>query len=150
MCSNITQSLKNSSSKDPMAVLDAIYRGANVFQNYSGDQKCFDIEDTTPFDVNMVSWTYQTCTEFVFPTCSNGQPDDMFEPQPWDYNAYSDACYDQFQTRPRGEWPILYYGGSAKDIRAHSNIAFPNGGYKPYFFLFYLKPYFSNIHVFNF
>jgi lysosomal Pro-X carboxypeptidase len=128
MCSNITKTwMSKSSDHDPMDVLEAIYRGANLYQNYTGDKKCLDTGSSSPMDINMNSWIYQTCTEFVFPSCSNGKTD-MFEPVDWNFPAYSDACHAQFGTRPRQEWPTLNYGGTSKDIKAHSNIVFSNGG----------------------
>ncbi len=69
----------------------------------------------------------KTCTEFVFPMCSNGK-NDMFEPQEWDYNSYVQNCNKTLQVVPKAEWPIFYYGSSAEDLKAHSNIIFSNGG----------------------
>lgn len=66
----------------------------------------------------------KVCTEFVFPTCSNGV-NDMFEPVKWDYNAYAAGCVDQFGIKPRPEWSTVYYGG--KKIESHTNIIFSNG-----------------------
>jgi lysosomal Pro-X carboxypeptidase len=50
----------------------------------------------------------------------------MFESAEWDYSKYIEDCYENFQVVPRPEWPVVYYGG--KNIRAHSNIVFSNGG----------------------
>ncbi len=57
----------------------------------------------------------------VMPMCSDGV-DDMFEPQPWNYNNYMKGCIDQFHVPPLPEMPLLMYGG--KNISAHSNIVF--------------------------
>ncbi|CAF0715037.1 unnamed protein product [Brachionus calyciflorus] len=128
MCKNITKSLNKT---DPLNLLESIYSGINVFLNYTGQSKCFDIDTDTPFDINMVSWTYQTCTEFVFPMCSNGI-DDMFEKQDWDIIEYNKDCFNQFKTIPRFEWPIIQYGGNQDDIKYHSNILFSNGDLDPW------------------
>ncbi len=45
----------------------------------------------------------------VFPMCNDGI-NDMFEPQEWDFNAYSANCYEQFKVFPRGDWAIINYG----------------------------------------
>ena len=45
----------------------------------------------------------------VFPMCNDGI-NDMFEPQEWDFNAYSANCYDQFKVFPREDWAVINYG----------------------------------------
>jgi lysosomal Pro-X carboxypeptidase len=128
MCSNITSFLNSKSSTDPIDILRAVYSGVNVYQNFTGQTSCININSDINSDtVNMVSWTYQTCTEFVFPMCSNGK-NDMFQPQKWDFKAYSLACYNQFKTAPRSEWPSVNYGVSVEDVKSYSNIIFSNGG----------------------
>ena len=52
----------------------------------------------------------------------------MFEPQEWDYSAYVANCQESFGVTPRKEWTTVFYGTSASDYRAHSNIIFSNGG----------------------
>ncbi|RNA14652.1 lysosomal Pro-X carboxypeptidase [Brachionus plicatilis] len=128
MCSNITRYFNKS---NPLSVLKSIYHGINVFLNYTGTSSCFDVESDTPSDIGMVAWTYQTCTEFVFPMCTNGI-EDMFEKQDWDPLAYNRECYDQFKTMPREEWPLINYGGSSHDIKYHSNLIFSNGNLDPW------------------
>lgn len=115
MCANITEGFNKSGGLDPLRVLEGIYKGVNVYQNYTGESKCFDIGTSTPFDINMVSWEYQTCTEFVFPFCSNGVTD-MFEVDKWDFKEYSKDCFDKYKTVPRDEWPSIHYGSSYRDI----------------------------------
>ncbi len=57
----------------------------------------------------------------VMPMCTDGVAD-MFEPQPWNFQAFSDECYNQFGVRPREDWAEIVYGG--RNISAHSNIIF--------------------------
>ena len=79
-----------------------------------------------------LGWSYQSCTEFVMPMCSDGV-NDMFENQPWDFQTFSDACYDQWKVRPRSEWQYIEYGGeNVTDLRFFSNIAFTNGNLDPW------------------
>jgi lysosomal Pro-X carboxypeptidase len=142
MCSNITGSLNVTASQadeiDPIDLLRAVYNGVNVYQNYTGQTRCLDIgSDVDANTVDMVAWTYQTCTEFVFPMCSNGK-NDMFQPAKWDPRANSLACFNQFQTAPRAEWPSIGYGVSVADFKSFSNIIFSNGG-------FYFNQYFKAI-----
>ena len=128
MCTTITKSLGNPADAAPIDVLRAVYSGINVYLNFTGSTPCCDIDsDINSNTVNMVSWNYQTCTEFVFPMCSTGKKD-MFEPQKWDFSTYSVTCYDQFKTLPRSEWPAVNYGVDVADIKSYSNIIFSNGG----------------------
>lgn len=69
----------------------------------------------------------KTCTEFVFPSCSNGTTD-MFEAEPWDELAYNKECEKDYKVTPKSEWPLYNYGGSLNDLKYHSNIIFSNGG----------------------
>ena len=64
--------------------------------------------------------------------CSNGI-NDMFEPQSWDYNAYAQACQQQFGVNPRVEWPIINFGSNATDIKEQTNIIFSNGHLDPWY-----------------
>ena len=63
----------------------------------------------------------QACTEMVMPLCTDGVQD-MFEPQAWDFQAFSDECQALFGVRPRASWAETLYGG--KELSAHSNIIF--------------------------
>lgn len=63
----------------------------------------------------------QACTEMVMPMCTDGVQD-MFEPEDWNFQAFSDECYSMFGVRPREDWAGTLYGG--KDISSHTNIIF--------------------------
>ena len=55
------------------------------------------------------------------PMCSDGVSD-MFEPMPWDIDAYEKNCSAVYGITPQPKMPELMYGG--KNIKAHSNIVF--------------------------
>lgn len=55
------------------------------------------------------------------PMCTDGIQD-MFEPEEWNFQAFSDDCNARFGAKPRADWAGIVYGG--KDIAAHSNIIF--------------------------
>ena len=113
-------------TQDDIKLIKAIYEGINVYSNYNGQLECNNIDESSePFGIDM--WSYQTCTEFVFPMCSNGT-DDMFEFMEWDYGAYVENCKKTFDVIPRDEWPVFYYGGYNQDLEYHTNIIFSNGG----------------------
>lgn len=63
----------------------------------------------------------QACTEMVMPMCTDGVQD-MFEPEEWNFQAFSDECKAMFGIRPRADWAGTVYGG--KEISSHSNIIF--------------------------
>lgn len=63
----------------------------------------------------------QSCTEMVMPMCTDGVQD-MFEPEEWNFQAFSYWCNAMFGVRPRADWAGTVYGG--KDITSHSNIIF--------------------------
>ncbi len=46
------------SKHDPVSLLKAIYFGINVYQNYTGNQKCFDLNEESG-QVDMDAWEYQ-------------------------------------------------------------------------------------------
>jgi len=82
--------------------------------------------------LGVLGWSYQSCTEFVMPICSNGISD-MFEVQPWSFQAFSDYCFAQWNVRPRSEWPFIEFGGkNIIDLRYYSNIIFTNGNLDPW------------------
>lgn len=55
------------------------------------------------------------------PMCTDGVQD-MFEPEEWNFQAFSDECKAMFGIRPRADWAGTVYGG--KEISSHSNIIF--------------------------
>jgi lysosomal Pro-X carboxypeptidase len=129
-CANVTSSSMEDIDTDEETV-KRIIRGVNVFFNYSGHTECFDTGSGTP-SIGALGWSYQSCTEFVMPICSNGI-DDMFDIQPWNSQAWSDYCFAQWNVRPRLEWPFMEFGGkNLTDFRSYSNIIFTNGNLDPW------------------
>ncbi|CAF0763913.1 unnamed protein product [Adineta ricciae] len=130
-CANVTASSLDRVNDD-IDIVQRIVRGTNVFFNYTGHTECFDTGSQGTPSLGDLGWSYQSCTEFVMPMCSDGV-NDMFEKQDWDFQAFSDSCYLQWQVRPRFEWPYIEYGGkNISDLRFYSNIAFTNGNLDPW------------------
>jgi lysosomal Pro-X carboxypeptidase len=149
-CANVTSPTFRSSNADE-DIVKKIVKGANVFFNYTGHTECFDtgsqgksnrnllilfLEKNNSFigtpSLGDLGWSYQSCTEFVMPMCSDGV-NDMFEKQTWDFQAFSDGCFAQWSVRPRFEWPYVEYGGkNITDLRYFTNIAFTNGNLDPW------------------
>ncbi|GIY82905.1 lysosomal Pro-X carboxypeptidase [Caerostris darwini] len=125
---NVTcQFLLNESVNDEELVIN-IAKAANVFHNYTGNEKCNNLVEGTDAVVEE-QWNYQTCTELAAPFCSTGITD-MFEPQPWNFTEFSEFCWKSFNVRPIKNEVNILYGG--KNIGS-SNIIFTNGKLDPWY-----------------
>ncbi|CAF0824207.1 unnamed protein product [Adineta steineri] len=130
-CANVTASSFDTINDDE-DIVRRIVKGTNVFFNYTGQTDCFDTGSQGSPSLGDLGWSYQSCSEFVMPMCSDGV-NDMFEKQDWDFQAFSDMCFAAWSVRPRLEWPYIEYGGkNVTDLRYYSNIAFTNGNLDPW------------------
>ncbi|XP_044297925.1 lysosomal Pro-X carboxypeptidase isoform X2 [Varanus komodoensis] len=120
--------LKNAKLPDKH-LLQNIFQAVNIYYNYTGGVSCLNMTQTATKSLGIQGWYYQACTEMVMPMCSDGI-NDMFEPQKWDFHAYSEECFKVWGVRPRPSWIPTLYGG--KNISTHSNIIFSNGGLDPW------------------
>ncbi|XP_076002584.1 lysosomal Pro-X carboxypeptidase [Genypterus blacodes] len=110
-------------------LLHGVSQAAKVYYNYTGSASCLNTSQTATGSLGFLGWYYQACTEMVMSMCTDGVQD-MFEPEAWDFQAFSDECHAMFGVRPRPDWARVVYGG--KDIASHSNIIFSNGGLDPW------------------
>lgn len=55
---------------------------------------------------------------------------EMFEEKQWDFDQFSDACFEKWGTRPNAQLPILEYGG--RNLDGYSNVVFSNGLQDPW------------------
>ncbi|XP_019384090.1 PREDICTED: lysosomal Pro-X carboxypeptidase [Crocodylus porosus] len=120
--------LKDPSLSDKL-LLQNIFQAINIYYNYSGVASCLNISHTATKNLGEAGWYYQVCTEMVMPMCTDGV-NDMFEPEKWDFQAFSEECFKLWGVRPRPSWILSVYGG--KNISSHSNIIFSNGGLDPW------------------
>ncbi|XP_051882147.1 lysosomal Pro-X carboxypeptidase [Pristis pectinata] len=111
------------------SLLQNIYQAVNIYYNYTGNAACLNISQTSTSYLDDQGWYYQSCTEMVMPSCTDGV-NDMFEPVAWDLKSFSDDCKKDWGLRPRPDWITTVYGG--KNISSHSNIIFSNGGLDPW------------------
>ncbi|XP_048016989.1 lysosomal Pro-X carboxypeptidase [Megalobrama amblycephala] len=125
VCAN----LKFDTGVSDKELLNGISKAVRVYYNYTGDAVCLNTSQTATGNLGFMGWYYQSCTEMVMPMCTDGIAD-MFEPQPWNFQAFSDDCYNLFGVRPREDWAEIVYGG--RNISAHSNIIFSNGNLDPW------------------
>ncbi|VVC30215.1 Alpha/Beta hydrolase fold,Peptidase S28 [Cinara cedri] len=123
VCKSMTNHLE-----DNETLLKSVFDGLSVYFNYTGAARCLDISSVYP--PGMDAWNYQACTEMIMPFCTKGGDDDMFEPSPWDFDAYAESCELMYGVRPTTDLMEKVYGG--KHIRAASNIIFSNGMLDPW------------------
>ncbi|KAJ8410889.1 hypothetical protein AAFF_G00188460 [Aldrovandia affinis] len=124
----VCRHLTDSTAPDEQ-LLHGISQAVKVYYNYTGSAQCLNMSQTATGNLGYMGWYYQACTEMVMPMCTDGIQD-MFEPQAWDFMAFSEECQALFGVRPRSDWADTVYGG--KNIKSHSNIVFSNGGLDPW------------------
>ncbi|CAI9587945.1 unnamed protein product [Staurois parvus] len=124
----VCKQLKNP-NLDDKKLLQNIFQAVNVYFNYTGKTPCLNTSQTAVGSLGDHGWNYQACTEMVMPICPDGVGD-MFEPQKWNFDVYSDDCFKQWGVRPREKWITTMYGG--KNISSASNIIFSNGDLDPW------------------
>lgn len=105
----------------------------DVYFNYTGATKCYDIKSDGTGGLDAQGWNYLACTDVPMPMGSNGKQD-MFYPAPWNYQTYSDQCFATYGVRPRYDWIFQEFGGlnPKQDFKSHSNIYFSNGKLDPW------------------
>ncbi|XP_048773111.2 lysosomal Pro-X carboxypeptidase-like isoform X2 [Ostrea edulis] len=104
-------------------------KAMNVYFNYTGTTPCFDIGTEATPDLGIRGWGYQSCTEMVAPSCSNGKTD-MFEKSDWNFKSYSEGCLETWKVKPDIDWLETQYWG--KNLSSASNIIFSNGLLDPW------------------
>ncbi|XP_037462459.1 lysosomal Pro-X carboxypeptidase-like isoform X2 [Triticum dicoccoides] len=113
-------------------VIDKAFAAASLYYNYSGDQKCFEMEGgDDPHDLD--GWGWQACTEMVMPMIVSNES--MFPPFSFSYENNSEGCLTYYRVRPRIHWITTEYGGHNIDKvlkRFGSNIIFSNGMRDPW------------------
>ncbi|KAJ1377057.1 Peptidase S28, partial [Sesbania bispinosa] len=83
------------------------YEGANVYYNYTGEAKCFDLDDDPH---GLGGWDWQACTEMVMPM-SSSQESSMFPPHEYNYSSFEEECIKDFGVKPRPKWITTEFGG---------------------------------------
>ncbi|KAH9619333.1 hypothetical protein KSS87_001632 [Heliosperma pusillum] len=110
-----------------------LYGAANIYYNYTANQKCFDITSNT--DVHgLDEWTWQACTEMILPTDGNNK-ESIFPASTYSYHDRDEYCDLRYGVHPRPHWITTEFGGF--DIhrvlrRYGSNIIFFNGVRDPW------------------
>ncbi|XP_002737003.2 lysosomal Pro-X carboxypeptidase-like [Saccoglossus kowalevskii] len=123
-CSYMT----NSSLLDK-PLLNSVASSLQVYYNTTGKTQCFNISQDAVSSLGELGWSYQSCTEMVMPSCSDGVHD-MFPPNKWNFDDFVKECQNTWGVTPRADWIVTHYGGKA--ITASSNIIFSNGELDPW------------------
>ncbi|XP_013868231.1 lysosomal Pro-X carboxypeptidase [Austrofundulus limnaeus] len=125
----VCKNLAFDSTVSDQQLLHGVSQAAKVYYNHTGSCPCLNTSQTATGSLGELGWMYQACTEMVMPMCTDGVQD-MFEPEEWNFQNFSDECNAVFGIRPRADWADTVYGG--KKIASHSNIIFSNGGLDPW------------------
>ena len=108
------------------ALLTNIYSAISIFYNYTKAVPCTSF---APDEMDR-GWSVQACTEMVMPICANGVTD-MFEPTPFDLDAYSEACNKKYAVKPDPSLAVRVWGGR-DSLSTATNIIFSNGDRDPW------------------
>ncbi|XP_029648075.2 lysosomal Pro-X carboxypeptidase isoform X1 [Octopus sinensis] len=117
----------NDPNLDGKHLVFALAKSLQVYYNTTGNTPCLNFSLIN--NEADLGWSYQSCTEMIMPSCSDGIAD-MFYPTKWNFPQFSESCYAQWKVVPRPNWITTEYGG--KNIQASSNIVFSNGLLDPY------------------
>ncbi|KAL6575053.1 hypothetical protein OROMI_012338 [Orobanche minor] len=112
--------------------LKKLYGAANIYYNYSGNAKCFNlIDDSDPHDLG--GWQWQgcnyACTEMILLTEGNTE-DSIFPASNDTYNDRLGYCKYYFNIEPRPSWISTEFGAHHiyRVLKSFgSNIIFSNG-----------------------
>lgn len=105
-----------------------LYGAANIYYNYTGEAKCFDLDDDSD-PHGLAEWSWQACTEMIMPT-SGSNEESIFPENEWNYTRRYQSCLGYYEVPPRPNWITTEFGGyDIKRVlkRFGSNIIFFNG-----------------------
>ncbi|CAN1171695.1 Lysosomal Pro-X carboxypeptidase [Linum perenne] len=115
---------------DKSDVLDKIVGGVVA---YMGNKSCYEVLDFSPPTASSRAWSWQVCSELVFPIGHDSNT--MFPPEPFSLNSFIKKCKTSFGILPQPHWVTTFYGGHDLKLALHrfaSNIIFSNGLQDPY------------------
>ncbi|EXB54615.1 Lysosomal Pro-X carboxypeptidase [Morus notabilis] len=105
-----------------------LYGAANIYYNYTGTAKCFDLDDDSD-PHGLSGWGWQACTEMILPTSGNTK-ESIFPASEWHYSGRVSYCKNVYGVEPRRNWITTEFGGFGIERvlkRFGSNIIFFNG-----------------------
>jgi len=112
--------------------LQRLKAASYVFFNNTGSLACLDIGNE-PSESKPDGWEFLACTEMIMPMQSNGVTD-MFNPEPWDLQAFTKQCNSVWNAEVRPKWAFDFFGGRnyIKETRDYSNVFYINGKMDPW------------------
>ena len=122
VCSNIKDV-----KRDGRELITDLANALSVYFNHSKSLKCLHLPRNGKEFLG--AWNYQSCTEMLYPLCSDGV-NDMYYKSSWDVNSMAKICEKTWGAKPDLSRVKLQYGD--RDISEHSNIAFINGDMDPW------------------
>ena len=122
VCSNIKDV-----KRDGRELITDLADALSVYFNHSKSLKCLHLPRNGKEFLG--AWNYQSCTEMLYPLCSDGV-NDMYYKSSWDVNSMAKICEKTWGAKPDLSRVKLQYGD--RDISEHSNIAFINGDMDPW------------------
>lgn len=126
--------MKGASTQDEDVVLfEAVRKAIEVYYNYEQLQTCNEVQgEDQSSDEDMSGWNILACADMVMPMGSDGV-NDMFNPQPWSYEAYTEGCQKTYGLTPNYNYTLDHYGGVTDgEMLSYSNIFFSNGKLDPW------------------
>ena len=80
----------------------------------------------------MSGWNILACGDQAMPMKTDGV-NDMYYPNDFDYDGYTQFCWDSFKIKPDYDYPLDHFGGvTDSEYLAASRIVFTNGGLDPW------------------
>ncbi|XP_057951809.1 uncharacterized protein LOC131146308 [Malania oleifera] len=122
---------KIDSCPNPSNVLECIFEGVSIYYNYTGSKNCFKLDDDPH---GMDGWNWQACTEMVMPI-SSSRDKSMFPAYDYNYSAFQEECWANFNVETRPTWITTEFGGHDFKTALRnfgSNIIFSNGMLDPW------------------
>lgn len=116
-------------------VLGGLKKAADVYFNYTGEEKCSDFSDISATG-NLGDgggWDALACNQIAMPMANSNES--MFLADKWSYDDYTKDCMDRFGTSPDYDWALREFGGAfdyQKEFKKMSNIIFSNGDLDPW------------------
>lgn len=93
---------------------------------------CNDIYGDGSFDEDMSGWDVLACGDQAMPMTTDGVKD-MYYPNSFDYDAYTQDCWDTYKMKPDYEYTLNHFGGvTDEEYLSASRIVFTNGGLDPW------------------
>lgn len=122
----------NTSNED---LFNAMMRSSNIYYDYMNTSSCYNLSSDDSDDVAGNGWNVLECGEMSSVYGNNGTAsDDIFPPNPWDYDAFTASCKESYNLEPDYDWVPNTFGGwnYQEDFQYYSRIIFSNGLLDPY------------------